>query len=530
MMLSSSEVTDSSALGKSRNEDWRFLAGDNIDIKNSKLTCQHCHKEISVGGKLDRVRSHLSRCAPFSQWLAAMRSPEDWPSWFKGNTSQSKRKYSARKDSDNIGVSKAIIGKLTASRKSLMDIYADDDDDCDEDEDDVHENNKADCSKFLILDELPSHGGFEMILNYDQNQYLKLDRVDKAYRPRQIIQKYGVILIGEGNLSLSFALAARYFTAPHCNNPWDFINSTIYENCVIEGFIKEGREIAKRSCVVNYRVLAKGIADALTSSANASHSSSSTTAALLSTNQQEMPYIEAIAMHAAMDEMPPLRLYTGVDATQLEHTLPLHLQSLARDSGRPLWFQCPWSIGPPLWDTPAFDLISAFLDSAAKIQTSSPLNVTSGSSSTSTSSFKNGVNEDDDDEDEELILSSSSSLLANTFRTTNTMAADGSRSAKRACVSGSDSGIVFIGILTVFPYTMSYKLDQLLTQLANNTAAPYTFCGYDTSLLVDAIQYGYKLHSTAKPVGGGSNGSSGSAGEYIADWQRNMIVLVFKRR
>jgi hypothetical protein len=146
------------------------------------------------------------------------------------------------------------------------------------------------------------------------------------------------VIIGEGNLSFSFALGAYLML----DDPWDVIKSTIYEKNVVEGFIRKGREIAKKKCKSNYRLLNEG----------------------RDPNESDL-----IEKHERIDELPSLQVYTGVDAVNLYATLPPEILPFVAEFEFCLWFQCPWVDYFSTGGESTYDLISRFLSSASQVQT-----------------------------------------------------------------------------------------------------------------------------------------------------------------
>lgn len=147
----------------------------------------------------------------------------------------------------------------------------------------------------------------------------------------------GVVIIGEGNLSFSFALGAYLML----DDPWDVIKTTVYEKHVVEGFISKGREIAKKKCKLNYRLL------------NAGHDPNAS---------------DLIEKYERIDELPSLQMYTGVNAVDLYATLPPEVLPFVTEFEFCLWFQCPWVDYHSAGEEGTFDLISKFLSSASQVQ------------------------------------------------------------------------------------------------------------------------------------------------------------------
>lgn len=146
------------------------------------------------------------------------------------------------------------------------------------------------------------------------------------------------MIIGEGNLSFSFALGAYLML----DDPWEVIKTTIYEKSVMEGFISKGRETTKKKCKLNYRLLNGG---------------------------KDPNPSDLAEKHERIDELPSLQIHTGVDAINLYATLPPEVLPFLTEFEYCLWFQCPWVEYLHAGGETTFDLISKFLSSAYEVQT-----------------------------------------------------------------------------------------------------------------------------------------------------------------
>ena len=126
------------------------------------------------------------------------------------------------------------------------------------------------------------------------------------------------------------------------DNPWDVIKTTVYEKHVMEGFISKGREIAKKKCKLNYRLL----------------------------NPGEEPDADDLAeKNERIDELPSLQIFTGVNAVKLYATLPPEVLPFVTEFEYCMWFQCPWVDYHSTDQESTYELINEFLTSASEVQT-----------------------------------------------------------------------------------------------------------------------------------------------------------------
>lgn len=180
--------------------------------------------------------------------------------------------------------------------------------------------------------------GRAKIVKISEEMSMALKHTDRGNDPLSIINKTGVVVIGEGNLSFTFALGAYLML----DEPWDVIKSTIYEKSIKEGFIAKGRETTKKKCKLNFRLLHNG----------------------------EDPHASDLAeKHERIDELPPLQVHTGVDAEKLYATLPPEVLPFLTEFDFCLWFQCPWVEYFHAGQESTFDLVGKFLSSAYEVQT-----------------------------------------------------------------------------------------------------------------------------------------------------------------